>query len=582
MATINLDLFCRWQQLKLVTSPTDSTPPTLPPIVAGDTWAIKVAFLDNDGTIHRFVGSTVSARIHAYGNNHDYATAAGSEFAYSAATISRVQTGASNVSEQQGITFLSFPIGGTFRLGFSGAGSGSRGGGYSLGAGTGIYEQFTAPIPWNAWTNEVVHYINEINGFYKGNDGPYIASELHARYGDSFAGVGTESDIRPIVPTSTSSGNGVVISFGGLWGGLNFWNTGIHLLTFDDSALQFPAKYGYAISLPFTDSDFTDYLIPANGPAYFEIVLGGNVAGSALVAAAPSAPVFTNENGFPPNSNVGINYSHIFTASGYAAPTFSVTSGVLPTGLSLAATGRLSGTPTSEGTFSGVITATNSSGSATQPFSITIGGSIIIAPPPGGGGGGTPANVRKIVYDGDHNGAWAVGPMRKESPFKSSPGYYIYRQRYRGFHNIGALGLGTVCPEDANAGLVEETERQDLGGADLVEWDRVWANVPSVPDEFEVFNYPYQQLYQFPNGAWAVFSMILVRTSRVNRTFINTENPGGISLARLPRAIMFNNTPNPMDGFINVTNGSTVIAADDTLERWMGNIWVKTHRTVRI
>jgi PKD repeat protein len=87
----------------------------------------------------------------------------------------------------------------------------------------------------------------------------------------------------------------------------------------------------------------------------------------------------------PPDGFVGLPYSFNYTGTG--APSFSVTSGALPPGLSLSSSGGLSGTPTTDGTFTGVVTATNGTApDATQPFSIkiTIPPSITSAPPPDG------------------------------------------------------------------------------------------------------------------------------------------------------------------------------------------------------
>lgn len=77
----------------------------------------------------------------------------------------------------------------------------------------------------------------------------------------------------------------------------------------------------------------------------------------------------------PPTSTatVGTAYSFSYTAGGYPAPTFSVTSGSLPTNLALSSTGTISGTPTAAGTFNGIVTAGNGVGTAaTQSFSIVV------------------------------------------------------------------------------------------------------------------------------------------------------------------------------------------------------------------
>ena len=59
--------------------------------------------------------------------------------------------------------------------------------------------------------------------------------------------------------------------------------------------------------------------------------------------------------------------------TGSPAPTFSVTSGSLPPGLTLSSAGAITGTPNSPGTYSGVVTASNGiNPAATQSFSITV------------------------------------------------------------------------------------------------------------------------------------------------------------------------------------------------------------------
>lgn len=66
-------------------------------------------------------------------------------------------------------------------------------------------------------------------------------------------------------------------------------------------------------------------------------------------------------------------YAFTYTASGFPAPTFTVTTNALPPGLMLEAnTGKISGLPTTVGTFNGTVTVSNSAGNAKQNFSITV------------------------------------------------------------------------------------------------------------------------------------------------------------------------------------------------------------------
>jgi predicted extracellular nuclease len=77
--------------------------------------------------------------------------------------------------------------------------------------------------------------------------------------------------------------------------------------------------------------------------------------------------------GTPPAGTVGTPYSYAFTATGTPPVTFAVTDGAVPPGLTLSSTGVLAGTPTAAGTFSFEVTASNSIGSSSASFDVTIG-----------------------------------------------------------------------------------------------------------------------------------------------------------------------------------------------------------------
>lgn len=83
-----------------------------------------------------------------------------------------------------------------------------------------------------------------------------------------------------------------------------------------------------------------------------------------------------------PGGSFGVPYSQTVVASGAPTPGFSVSAGALPPGLTLnAGSGVVSGTPTSVGTSSGTITASNGVGTpATQDFEITIAAVVPGAP----------------------------------------------------------------------------------------------------------------------------------------------------------------------------------------------------------
>ena len=105
------------------------------------------------------------------------------------------------------------------------------------------------------------------------------------------------------------------------------------------------------------------------------IALGSALAMSLAVPAFAmgTAPSITS-SGTPPAGIVGVAFSYTITATGNPAPTYA-RSPIPPapglTGFN-ATTGVISGIPTTAGTFSATMTATNSNGVDTKPLTITI------------------------------------------------------------------------------------------------------------------------------------------------------------------------------------------------------------------
>jgi len=137
--------------------------------------------------------------------------------------------------------------------------------------------------------------------------------------------------------------------------------------------------------------------VPIAAGTYAFSVTASNAAGTdtaeyAIAVVVATAPVF--DTGVPPAGSVGAGYSWSVPATGTPAPTYAVTGGALPDGLSLdPVTGEISGTPSTTGTFAFTITATNRAGSTSATYTVRVDG--LAGPGASAGGGGAAAAVER-------------------------------------------------------------------------------------------------------------------------------------------------------------------------------------------
>jgi len=114
--------------------------------------------------------------------------------------------------------------------------------------------------------------------------------------------------------------------------------------------------------------------------AYSFTVAATNAAGSNSKAASLSvntAPSISTTSPLPA-AVTGSSYSQTLTATGTSPITWSVTSGKLPAGLTLASlTGAITGKPTTAGASSFTVEATNAAGSNSKAVSLTVSAAVV-------------------------------------------------------------------------------------------------------------------------------------------------------------------------------------------------------------
>ncbi|RZK61199.1 MAG: hypothetical protein EOO59_05650, partial [Hymenobacter sp.] len=136
---------------------------------------------------------------------------------------------------------------------------------------------------------------------------------------------------------------------------------------------------------PTTAGTATTVNVPANVAQ--DQANNSNTAAPAAYSLTFQAPTIVVAPASLPGGTQGVAYSQTLTASGGTAPyTFAITAGALPSGLTLASSGTLSGTPTQSGSFTFTVTATDNSAapgpySGSRSYTLTISSPTIIVTP---------------------------------------------------------------------------------------------------------------------------------------------------------------------------------------------------------
>src|SRR5438128_1608960 len=143
-------------------------------------------------------------------------------------------------------------------------------------------------------------------------------------------------------------------------------NAPLHTYTNTSATPEAPYAYGSASQFPTSTYNSANYWVDVA----FSASASGGGGGTALKVGTASLP----------NASQSVAYSQGLTASGGTSPySWSVSSGTLPTGLSLSSTGTISGTPTVAGAFPFTV-AVKDAASASASASLSI--NVVTAAPP--------------------------------------------------------------------------------------------------------------------------------------------------------------------------------------------------------
>ncbi|MEN5202969.1 putative Ig domain-containing protein [Stenotrophomonas sp. TWI700] len=109
-------------------------------------------------------------------------------------------------------------------------------------------------------------------------------------------------------------------------------------------------------------------------------------SGAQLYGFTINAPVIDLQPSVVPAGTVGVTYTESLSASGGSAPyTFSISSGALPAGLTLASNGQVTGTPSAAGTATFTIVATDANAqTGSRNYSVTIAAPTLVLTPASG------------------------------------------------------------------------------------------------------------------------------------------------------------------------------------------------------
>jgi len=140
-------------------------------------------------------------------------------------------------------------------------------------------------------------------------------------------------------------------------------------------------NFSFWVNLSDQNPPSADWCRPSQAQREFTVVIN-NPGGSSTPTPTPTpTPALSITTAGLPEASVGSSYSTSFAASGGGNQSWSIASGSLPPGLSLAADGVLSGTPQSAGNASFTVNVSANGTSSQKQFTIAVSAALEISAP---------------------------------------------------------------------------------------------------------------------------------------------------------------------------------------------------------
>lgn len=214
-----------------------------------------------------------------------------------------------------------------------------------------------------------------------------------------------------------------------------------------------------------------------------------------------------------------------------------------------------------------------------------------------------------IYIDGDFTEAAACSPRRPYAPIQGDAAEYAFEQDYIQFAaNRVALAIGTQHPTLTDFYLAGESQPDHIGNG-VVRWRRTYAMKPPSHSQPVSMGYTFPGIAPF-SGEAARNPVTRQVLARVQHDYFRIAASGGdytseMSIPRSPAFKVYDSSGEPYEsaqvgGFTTPeaadyidwienaetlgwssgiapggTNPGQLVAADATIERWLGSIWVR-------